>query len=175
MCNARVLVLVLMAAAASRPLHAQQAGSCADLPGVRALDFWGGEWDVTSGGSQVGSNRIEKILGGCAIMEHWTGAAGGEGKSLFYFNHVTGDWKQVWVTTNATAPGGLKEKTLLPPRGDGALQFQGIVQLADGRRFLDRTTLTPLPGGQVRQLIEISADSGATWQARFDAVYAPRP
>jgi hypothetical protein len=169
------LLAVLIAPTYSSQAGAQQPAGCADLPGFRALDFWVGEWDVTSGGSRVGANRIEKILGGCAIMEHWSGAAGGDGKSLFYFNHVTGDWKQVWVTSVATVPGGLKEKTLLPPRGDGALQFQGVVQLADGRRFLDRTTLTPLPDGRVRQVIEISADSGATWQARFDAVYSRRP
>jgi hypothetical protein len=34
-------------------------------------------------------------------------------------------------------------------------------------------SLTPLPGGTVRQVIEESRDGGATWQVGFDAVYRP--
>ncbi len=33
---------------------------------------------------------------------------------------------------------------------------------ADGSRVLDRTTLTPLPAGRVRQVIEQSRDGGDT-------------
>ena len=44
------------------------------------LDFWVGEWDVQVGGRMAGTNRIEKILDGCAVMEFWTGADGGEGR-----------------------------------------------------------------------------------------------
>lgn len=36
---------------------------------------------------------------------------------------------------------------------------------------MDGTTLSPLAGGEVRQLIEISLDGGTTWQAGFDARY----
>jgi len=57
---------------------------CADMPVYSLLDFWVGEWDVYSGEEKVGENRIHKILNGCAVMEHWTAADGGEGKSLFY-------------------------------------------------------------------------------------------
>jgi len=39
---------------------------------------------------------------------------------------------------------------------------------------LHRTTLTPLDGGHVRQLIEESTDDGATWAVEFDAIYVPR-
>jgi hypothetical protein len=41
---------------------------------------------------------------------------------------------------------------------------------------LDRTTLTPLSDGRVRQVIEISRDHGTTWQTGFDAYYThPKP
>lgn len=43
--------------------------------------------------------------------------------------------------------------------------------MTGGRRCLDRTTLTPLPGGGLRQVIEISTDQGATWQTTFVAEY----
>jgi hypothetical protein len=41
----------------------------------------------------------------------------------------------------------------------------------EGTTVLDRTTLTPLGGGEVRQHIEVSSDRGATWRSSFDAVY----
>ena len=56
---------------------------------------------------------------------------------------------------------------------DGAVRFQGTVVAADGTEYLDRTTLTPLDGGRVRQHIEVSADDGASWRTSFDAVYRP--
>jgi hypothetical protein len=40
---------------------------------------------------------------------------------------------------------------------------------------LDRTSLVPLPGDEVRQLIEVSSDGGATWRPTFDARYRRAP
>ena len=148
--------------------------ACEDVEGFHELDFWVGAWDVKVGARQVGTNRIEKALNGCAVLEHWTSATGGKGMSLFYFNPTTDVWKQVWVTERATGIGSLKEKTLVERFEDGGVRFQGEIPLPNGRSYLDRTTLTPLPEGQVRQLIEISRDGGATWEATFDAVYVPR-
>ncbi len=82
-------------------------------------------------------------------------------------------WKQVWVTDAGYA----KEKELVSAAlPDGAVRFQGEVATRSGGTVLDRTTLTPLPDGRVRQVIEISRDHGATWQPNFDAYYAhPSP
>ena len=134
-------------------------------PAAHRLDFWIGEWEVKNpAGGLEGHNRIEKILGGCAILEHWTEADGSEGKSLFYFDALGARWKQVWVTDG----GQFKEKEQVPLEVSAhpeAIRFQGEIPLRDGRRLQDRTTLTALPDGRVRQLIEQSADGGATWRA----------
>jgi len=134
------------------------------------LDFWIGEWTVVdAAGHVVGTNRIQKTLKGCAVEENWTEPSGAEGKSLFYYWPPERRWKQVWVTDAATVLGGVKEKRELPT-ADGGMRFQG--ELVDRDRIiLDRTTLTPLGGGRVRQLIETSIDGGTTWKAQFDAVY----
>lgn len=147
---------------------------CAADSAWRELEFWVGEWDVFAGGRRAGTNRIEPILGGCALVEHWTDASGREGKSLFYYQPVTAEWKQVWVTEQAGAVGGLKEKTLVERLPGGALRFQGEIPLPNGRSYLDRTTLTPLPDGRVWQRIEVSRDRGRTWETTFDAEYARR-
>jgi hypothetical protein len=151
--------------------------SCDEDPAFHRLDFWLGNWEVFEGDTLVGTNRIEKLLDGCAILENWTDTSGGQGKSLFYYQRATATWKQVWVTDQAGRPGGLKEKKLIETLSDGGLRFQGEIPLAKGGHYLDRTTLTPLPGGLVRQVIEISKDDGRNWDKGFDAIYrkSPRP
>ena len=125
------------------------------------LRFWVGEWEVRSPeGEYAGRNVIEEVLGGQAVLEHWTSPYG-DGKSLFYAHAPSGEWRQVWIM----ASGSVKEKRAVPL--DGAVRFQGV--LADGR--LDRTTLTEEEGGSVRQLIEVSEDGGRTWAPAFDGIY----
>lgn len=148
--------------------------SCESEAGFRELDFWLGDWDVYIGEQEVGTNRIEKILDGCAVLENWEDARGGEGKSLFYYHPVTEEWKQVWVTENATLPGGIKEKVLVERLSDGGVRFQGVIPVAGGSSYLDRTTLKPESDGSVRQVIERSIDGGKTWTVGFDAIYRPR-
>jgi quercetin dioxygenase-like cupin family protein len=150
------------------------AGSCERDPDFGKLDFWLGEWQVSVQGRGMGVNRIVKILGGCAVMEFWDRAGGGHGRSLFYHHPVTGRWKQVWITDDAPSVGGVKEKELVAELEDGSLRFQGEVLLSGGGSYLDRTTLTPLPDGRVRQLIEISRDRGESWESTFDALYRRR-
>lgn len=135
---------------------------------VDALDFWLGSWDVhTADGSLAGTNLIEPALDGHVVLEHWRSVDGGEGKSLFYYEPSARTWNQVWVTSAY-----VKEKVLAEATGE-RLRFEGHV-IIDGRTLPDRTTLTLLRNGDVRQLIEHSLDDGATWIASFDAVYVRR-
>lgn len=170
-----VVCLLLVASPLAPALG--QAGdaprTCAEIEGFGRLDFWVGRWDVHVDGRKVGDNRIEKIVGGCALMEHWQSASGGEGKSLFYYLPATSEWKQVWVTPRAASPGGVKEKTRVASYEGPGVRFQGVIRRPGGDSYLDRTTLTPLDDGRVRQVIETSSDGGDSWQVRFDAVYVP--
>jgi hypothetical protein len=146
------------------PLADSQAQECRQSPRMHALDFWLGRWDVSQGGRLVGTNTIESTLNGCAILEHWRDLQGGEGISLFYFDQSTNLWKQVWITDRALKPGGTKEKIeQLEYTASGRIRFQGI----------DRTTLTRMQDGKVRQVIESAVDDGKTWRTTFDAVYQP--
>ena len=158
-------------------LHAQTSPAkptpshpCQDDPAYHKLDFWVGKWDVYDNhdGTLNGRDIVEKIVGGCAIVENWQEADGsGEGKSLFYYQKAKKQWKQVWVTD----AGPMKEKQMIEEYKDGGVRFQGEIPHLDGGSHLDRTTLTPLPGGRVHQVIEISRDAGKTWEIAFDAEY----
>lgn len=169
-------VSLLLAAVLGSPLGAQAAPpQCDTTAELGWLDFWVGDWRVLAGGQEVGSNRIRKILDGCAVSEEWQDARGGRGNSLFYFLPALSTWRQVWVTDKALLRGGVKEKTLLSRSPEGVLVFQGEIQMTTGERYLDRTTLTPVSGTEVHQLIEVSVDQGATWRPVFDARYVRRP
>jgi len=146
---------------------------CDQNPVYHKLDFWLGEWDVfdIKSGQKDGLNRIEKILKGCAIVENWTEAVDrSEGKSVFYVQRATGQWKQVWVEDS----GGMKEKSLQDSYTGEGVRFQGEILHKSGGSHLDRTTLIPMNGGRVRQTIEISRDAGKTWETIYDAEYRRR-
>jgi hypothetical protein len=145
---------------------------CEQNPTYHKLDFWVGEWDVfdIKSGKADGANRIEKILRSCAIVENWTDADGSEGKSLFYVQRATGQWKQVWVEDS----GGMKEKSLQDSYSGEGVRFQGEILHRDGSSHLDRTTLRPMSGGRVRQTIEISRNARKTWEVVYDAEYRRR-
>jgi hypothetical protein len=171
-----ILAAFVAIAAATKPARAQDAQTppCASDSAFKALDFWVGSWNVVdSTGANVGTNKIEKILGGCAVTELWHEPDGSEGRSLFYFVASQRQWKQVWVTPMALVPGGLKEKHLIA-QGPGMVRFQGEIIGPRGGLILDRTTLTKMKDGRVRQVIEISRDGGTTWRVNFDAIYVSK-
>ena len=148
---------------------AENSGSCTTEE-AKALDFWIGDWRVVdAAGSFLGANKIERRLNGCALVEKWSGAGGFSGMSLFAFDAREKSWQQIWVTEDTSHTGGLKQKFQVDSP-IGVVRFQGSYSLGEGRNIFDRTTLSPLPDGRVRQLIEVSED-GEQWVTSFEGVY----
>jgi hypothetical protein len=139
---------------------------CEYDPRFSAFDFWVGRWSVRdSAGNPQGENRIEKGERGCVLVERWSGATGGTGISMNYFDPAAGQWVQVWVspTLQIDIRGGLE---------DGAMRLRGnVLYLHNGQRFPFRGTWTPQPDGVVRQHFEQSTDEGETWATWFDGYY----
>ena len=135
----------------------------------RAFDFWVGDWIVTNAaGTEVGQNLIERTEGGCLLVENWTSAGGGTGKSMNYWDPREKRWKQVWVSSNGSVGyfnGGI---------ADGAMVLQGDMLAANGTALLLKGTWSVLDDGRVRQHFEQSTDQGATWSTWFDGYYAKK-
>ncbi len=152
-------------ASASAPFVASHG--CSETE-YRRLDFWLGEWEVTTPDGKVdGTNRITKVAGRCALEEDWRDHDGSRGRSVFFFDRGEKAWKQIWVTSD----GAWKEKREVSGAPPGGLRFEGRVPLPGGGAALDRTTLTPLPDGRVRQVIAQSTDDGATWRT-WEGLYS---
>ena len=163
------LAIVVAAESAGAQTPAETP-KCSSDSVFHVLDFWVGDWNVVdSTGAKLGTNRIEKILDGCAIAESWR-ETDGEGRSLFYYVPSQRLWKQVWVTPQTLVPGGVKEKHLIAQSKE-TVRFQGEIVGPRGGRVIDRTTLSTMSGGRVRQVIEISRDGGTTWRTTFDGIY----
>lgn len=153
-------------------------------PEYRQFDFWLGEWDVvpnpdtvprsagTPPGAEPARNVIEKIQGGCVILESWDDGQGGTGQSFNVFDRVTRRWHQTWVSNNGSLHhywGGLE--------GD-RMVYTGEVPLGPAMRFQGRRTVrvsfVPLGPDKVRQFSE-SLNSDGTWSINYDLIYTRRP
>jgi hypothetical protein len=136
----------------------------------RQFDFWIGEWVVTENGKVAGHSRIERILGGCALLENWSGAAGGAGKSLNFHDREDGKWHQTWIDVRGGA------LFLSGAFADGSMRLEGERRATDQEPATrHRITWTRLPDGKVRQVWESTAAGAQAWKVLFDGLYAPAP
>ncbi len=142
---------------------------CNYLDEARQFDFWVGTWDVkTQQGFLAGTNTIERVIGGCALIENWTSSLGGTGKSLNFYNSNTKKWYQNWIDDKGGVinfVGGFKDKEM---------RFQAELVKGDGQKILRRLTFFHISSDQVRQLGEISQDEGKTWAVEYDFNYFRR-
>ena len=131
----------------------------------RQFDFWIGDWEVLDeAGTPQGTNRIEQILGGCALQENWVGAEGSTGHSFNTFDKNSGRWHQTWVDGNGLLlllDGGLEE---------GSMVLSGPGVSRDGDPITHRISWTPLEDGRVRQHWQACKDGG-DWNEVFDGYY----
>jgi hypothetical protein len=143
-CAVTLFLLVFLLHVSAQTSNNTASHPCEQDAAYHKLDFWIGNWDVYDNhdGSKGGADIVEKILDSCAIVENWheLSADGADGKSLFYYQKATREWKQVWVT----AVGPMKEKKLVEEFKNGGVRFQGEIPHLNGGSHLDRTTLTPL-------------------------------
>lgn len=140
---------------------------CENLEVYKQFDFWVGDWDVfTPDGQKAGENSIQRVSGGCILLENWTSANGNyTGKSINFYHPGKQKWVQLWVDGSGT---------VIPTEGvlnDGAMHLEGQLISRQGESTLYRGTWTPLPDGRVRQFLEESKDGGKTWNVWFDGFY----
>ena len=137
-------------------------------PEHRQFDFWLGTWDVFGpAGKQVGTNRIERIADGCALLEQWSGRGDVTGKSLNIYDATDGRWHQTWVDNGGTLlmlAGGLVGSSMV-------MSMTGPSPTDPKATLLQRITWTPAPDASVRQLWESSSDGGRTWAVVFEGRY----
>jgi hypothetical protein len=162
-----VLTLALLSGHPSTTAQTAAKTDCSP-PEFRQFDFWLGAWRVTSQGKPAGTSRIEAAMKGCAVIEHWTSAGGGQGTSLNFYDRRTKTWSQAWIDEGGNAlhlKGGIV---------DGRMVLQSEPQETPKGPAVQRITWSREADRQVRQLWESSLDGGRTWTVAFDGLYAPQ-
>ncbi|MEM7083602.1 MAG: hypothetical protein AAF465_12800 [Pseudomonadota bacterium] len=134
----------------------------------RHFDFWLGTWDVAdANGTPMGRNTISSKENGCLILEEWQSASGGTGMSMNYYDVVSSEWTQVWVSPGLQLriTGGLIE---------GSMVLEGVAHtLQQGLTRPFRGTWTKLEDGRVRQFFE-QQDAAGNWTPWFEGFYTKR-
>jgi hypothetical protein len=164
-----ILLLAWAGCASQAQAQAGPAGTgCTDAE-YRRLDFRIGDFKVTGiGGAAAGVSRVEKVLGGCMLVEHWRGAITGDGRANIFYDKSDRLWRLIYVTD------------------DGAIlylsgQFQGDALVLSGQNNMDsmnglhRMSFSPLPDGGNRQFWELSTDKGASWSVIHEGTYKRAP
>ncbi len=142
---------------------------CETSPGFADFDFWVGEWNVYSNDearNHLGRNKITKHYGDCLIMEEWEGAAGSGGLSMNYYNNVTDEWRQVWVSNGYSIDytGGLD--------ADGAMVLEGFIyNYRQNAQTPFRGIWTPQDDGSVIQHFDIYNEADEEWNVWFEGRY----
>ncbi len=164
-----ILLLTLLASQAAAAQGSPSREAACLAPEHRQFDFWIGEWDVQlPNGKPAGINRIEPILGGCALQESWTGVGGLAGHSYNVYDRSRKLWHQTWVDAQGSLlqlEGGFAENRMT---------LQGETRDSAGAPVKNRITWTPGGPDRLRQLWEVSTDGGKTWSVAFDGRYVKR-
>ena len=162
------LLPVGVAAAQSAP-QGPAPKPCAAVAERQRFDFWLGEWEVTdsTGKQRVGSSLIQSVSGGCALLENWTNARGGQGKSLTSYNPALSQWQQYWIGQDGQ-PTEFRESSW----SGKSVVFRARTPAAGSAAATEqRLTFTPIDSVTVRQRGEQSTDGGSTWTTQYNFLY----
>ena len=144
---------------------------CLNDPAYNGWDFWLGSWEVhDKSGKLQGHNKITKSADGCLIDERWTSVNNTNGYSLNYYNPVTKQWSQKWVSAGSVIEySGAQTKP-------NELLLEGHLYNQAARTKSDfKGTWTLLEDGRVRQLFEIYDAKKSQWNIWFDGYYTKMP
>ena len=150
----------------------------------QAFDFWLGDWQVLKAetGALAGIDRIEKILGGCAIRQTWlqlddSFRPEGVDSRLIGESLLTvtsdGQWRQIWVDNSGytnTLTGGPDENGVIVLRS-GPVLYPGAEDAFVEVFFEWRWSR--LPDGHVRSWGKTRITADGAWETSFDNIYRP--
>ncbi|MFN0249402.1 MAG: DUF1579 family protein [Kofleriaceae bacterium] len=147
----------------------------------RQLDFWIGDWDVVvrarasptsdQWGDAKGRQKIEAILGGCAISENffadgpqtpWTG------RSYSSWQALLGKWRQVWVDDQ----GGFL--AFIGSVENGVMTLYGESHSKDGKAIQMRMVFLDVKPGSLRWQWQRTEDDWKTSTVMMHIAYTRR-
>ena len=142
---------------------------CEDNKRFDDWDFWVGEWNVYSNDEKrvfAGTNAVTKHYNNCLMIENWVNSQGSGGMSINYYNPITDQWRQVWVSNGYAIDytGGLNEQGEMVLAGELFTYQTGVRQKFKG-------VWTAQENGDVIQHFETHDQEADTWKVWFEGRY----
>jgi hypothetical protein len=137
-----------------------------ELTPDKQLDFWLGEWDVTWGNGQRGTNHIQRVLDGRVIQEDFDGRPSMDfrGHSISVYSPQFGEWQQTWVDNEGNywhLHGGWHDDRFILIADD----------IREGRAVKYRMVFHNIAYDSFEWNWELSEDNGETWTLRWQIHY----
>jgi hypothetical protein len=127
----------------------------------REFDFWLGEWDLSWGDGQRGTNSVYSDFDGRVVVESFDGRPSTElqGMSVSSFDEAAGTWRQTWVDNQGTF------LTFAGGFADGRMELRSVLVPLTRMRWYD---ITP---DSLEWAYERSPDGGTTWLPLWEISY----
>jgi hypothetical protein len=159
--------LVLLNSTATSPSVATTSGTCATRSAGRELDYWLGDWTVTSPGGTAGATSTVSLdLDQCLLIESWNSGEGHRGKNLFAFNSDDGNWHGLFADNKG------RVHVFEGRVASGSAEFSGASRGPNGGATLNRIKVLRVTPNKVEQIWEQSTDDGTTWATVFRGEYS---
>jgi len=163
-----VLTLLLCIAFVPRASAANGPGTCAANSESRQLDFWVGDWTISSAGSSFNAtSTVSLSLDNCVIIENWDGGKGQRGENIFAYSYGDQGWRGLFVDNEGRAHAFINGKI-----SAGTAEFLGPNRGSNGEEVLNRIRVVRLSADKVEQTWDKSTDKGATWNPVFRLEYS---
>ena len=99
-----LLALFLCVVVVPGAFAANGPGTCATNPESRQLDFWVGDWTISSpGASSNSTSTVSLSLDSCVITESWDGGKGHRGENIFAYSSGDKGWRGLFVDNEGRA------------------------------------------------------------------------
>jgi hypothetical protein len=147
---------------------------CTD-PAHAEFDFWLGEWQLTwpaqqtggdPGNEAKGTNRIERVMGGCVVEENFSMGDGTfSGRSLSVYDSQQGLWRQTWVDNSGSY------LLFTGHFGQGRMILQTEPVVKDDEMVMNRMVFREIEDDSLRWDWQRSRDGGDSWTDLWNIRY----
>ncbi len=152
---------------APRAFAAPEPGPCAANSETRQLDYWVGDWVIsTNEAPEASTSKVHLSLDNCIVIESWDGGKGHIGENIFAYSLEDHSWRGMFVDNRGHAHVFVDGKV-----ADGTAEFDGPSRGRNGEAVLNRIKIVRVNSNQVTQTWEKSTDNGATWTTVFQGNY----
>ncbi len=163
-----LLALFLCVVVVPGAFAANGPGTCATNPESRQLDFWVGDWTISSpGASSNSTSTVSLSLDSCVITESWDGGKGHRGENIFAYSSGDQGWRGLFVDNEGRAHAFVDGKI-----SAGTAEFLGPSRGPNGEEVLNRIRVVRLGPDKVEQTWDKSTDKGTTWSPVFRLEYS---